>query len=601
MASSAQVRAGRAFVEFFLEDGPLQRGLKKVEAKVRRTGAQIANVGKRAFALGGALATPFIAGIKAAADMQETMNKFNVVFGDNAEAMKQWGDNFANQVGRSKAEIAGFLASSQDLLVPLGFENDEAENLSKQLTELAVDLASFNNMADADVLRDLQAAMTGSGEVMKKYGVIVSEAAVKQELLNQGLDPKEATEQQKAFARLQIILKGTTAAQGDAIRSSDSFTNQMKRLKGILADTAVALGEKLLPIVTPYVEKVNEAVSAVGEWIGKNDGAVKTIAAVSVALIAGGTALVAIGTSLKVAAAAMGAYTTATVIATKVVGLYRAANAAASAGLLTKMVPSLWAYVTGATAAKFATIALKAGLFALASYGIYRVASAIYRANGSIKDFNDQLQKMKGLAQESNSRFERLQANTLKTADRLSGGARVKYLEEQLARAERELGGAKASLKGQQKLVDGLDTAFNRTTGNKILEAEKQALTDQTARVDSLSQFSQQLRDALDDAKYEAENASLLGPQTGGGKSPEAAVVHLLAESRKQALEAVQTPAAIATRSAEVSKVVDAAFDLKPNESTVAAIENQTKQIVGKIQEQINNDKKTPTIKAAKA
>ena len=75
----------------------------------------------------------------------------------------------------------------------------------------------------------------------------------------------------------------------------------------------------------------------------------------------------------------------------------------------------------------------------------------------------------------------------------------------------------------------------------------------------------------------------------------------MLAESRKQAIEAVQTPAAIATRSAEVSKAVDAAFDLKPNESTVAAIENQTKQIVGKIQEQINNDKKTPTIKAAKA
>ena len=47
------------------------------------------------------------------------------------------------------------------------------------------------------MLRDLHAALTGSGEVMKKYGVLVNEAAAKQEVLNQGLDPKVATDQQK--------------------------------------------------------------------------------------------------------------------------------------------------------------------------------------------------------------------------------------------------------------------------------------------------------------------------------------------------------------------------------------------------------------------
>ena len=48
--------------------------------------------------------------------------------------------------------------------------------------------------------------------VMKKYGVIVSEAAVKQELLNQGIDPKTASDQQKVQARMNIIMAGTTAA-----------------------------------------------------------------------------------------------------------------------------------------------------------------------------------------------------------------------------------------------------------------------------------------------------------------------------------------------------------------------------------------------------
>ena len=104
--------------------------------------------------------------------------------------------------------------------------------MSKQITALATDLASFNNLADDDVLRDLHAALTGSGEVMKKYGVIVSEAAVKQELLNQGLDPKNATEQQKVMARLAIIMRGTTAAQGDAARSAGSFCKSSQGSEG---------------------------------------------------------------------------------------------------------------------------------------------------------------------------------------------------------------------------------------------------------------------------------------------------------------------------------------------------------------------------------
>jgi uncharacterized protein YihD (DUF1040 family) len=91
--------------------------------------------------------------------------------------------------------------------------------------------------------------LTGSGEVMKKYGVIVSEAAVKQELLNQGLNPAAATEVEKVQARLNIILRGTTAAQGDAIRSSEGWANVYKTVEATVENLAGKLGEKLLPVV----------------------------------------------------------------------------------------------------------------------------------------------------------------------------------------------------------------------------------------------------------------------------------------------------------------------------------------------------------------
>jgi len=299
MPSAQGIRAGRAFVELFVDDSKLVRGLRRAQRRIQAWGASVRSLGANLLKVGAVAATPLAFAVKAASDMEETMNKFNVVFGENADAVKTWGDNFAGEVGRSKRQIADFLAGSQDLLVPMGFEPGAAENMSKQLTMLAVDLASFNNMADADVLRDLHAALTGSGEVMKKYGVIVSEAAVKQELLNQGIDKNNASEQQKAMARMAIIMRGTTAAQGDAIRSAGSWANQMKALQANISDAATEVGAALLPVVTPLLTKVSSVVKVVGQWIKQNSGLVVTIAKVAAVIAIAGAVFVALGTAIS--------------------------------------------------------------------------------------------------------------------------------------------------------------------------------------------------------------------------------------------------------------------------------------------------------------
>ena len=194
--------------------------------------------------------------------------------------------------------------------MPLGFDPSAAKEMSKQVTQLAVDLGSFNNMADDAVLRDLHAALTGSGEVMKKYGVLVSEAAVKQELLNQGMDPKVATDQEKVLARLSIIMAGTTAAQGDAIRTSDSFANQMKRLNATLDDTKVAVGEAVLPALTALVGDLVIASEGTREWAEANQESVVLIAKVGAVVLGLGGTLIAFGGIVRGASAAVGVFNT---------------------------------------------------------------------------------------------------------------------------------------------------------------------------------------------------------------------------------------------------------------------------------------------------
>jgi len=302
MGLGSAIKAGAAYVELYLHDSKFAQGLDKVAGKTKALGSQLTAIGAQFTAAAGLFAAPFVAGVKAASNLQEVMNKFDVVFGANAANMKAWGDDFAGQVGRSKRQIAEFLAGSQDLFVPLGFETGAAEDMSKQLTGLAVDLASFNNKADADVLRDLQSALTGSSEVMKKYGVIVNEAAVKQELLQQGIDPKTASEQQKVYARLAIIMRGTTAAQGDAVRSAGSWANVKKRLYGVLEDVAASLGKSVLPMVTEYGKKAVEIAQNVGAWIEEHQELLATAAKVAAVVGTAGAAIMAIGATLTATA-----------------------------------------------------------------------------------------------------------------------------------------------------------------------------------------------------------------------------------------------------------------------------------------------------------
>ncbi|QDU81564.1 hypothetical protein Pla110_33060 [Polystyrenella longa] len=238
---------GSAVYEIGANLNPLGKGLsvgKKMIggfAKVAVAGIAAAAVGMGAALAGGIKLTQL------GSDLEELDSKFQTVFGDRTADVRKWGDALASSTQRSSIQIRGMLSGFQDLFAPMGIADDQAEHMSKTMSALAIDLGSFNNRSDDSVMEDLQAAMTGSGEVMKKYGVILSESAVKQELLNQGLDPKNATEAQKSMARMNIILAGTTAAQGDAARTSDGVANSWKGLTSQIFDMASNMGKSLLP------------------------------------------------------------------------------------------------------------------------------------------------------------------------------------------------------------------------------------------------------------------------------------------------------------------------------------------------------------------
>ena len=162
-----------------------------------------------------------------------------------------------------RQELEGMAASIQDTFVPMGFARGEASQLSIQMTKLATDMASFNNANDVEVMNALQSAIVGNHETMRRFGVVITQTTLNQELLNMGIQGgvKSATEQEKVQARLNIIMKGTTDAQGDAIRTSDSLANRTKGLKAQFEAFAIRIGSELVPAFENLVTGASEAVT----------------------------------------------------------------------------------------------------------------------------------------------------------------------------------------------------------------------------------------------------------------------------------------------------------------------------------------------------
>ena len=103
------------------------------------------------------------------------------------------------------------MAQLQDTFVPLGFARDKSAELSKALAQLATDVGSFNNVATPDVANAFTSAIVGNHEAVRRFGIVLTEASVKQEAYRMGIaeTDSELNSQQKVLARVSILLSST--------------------------------------------------------------------------------------------------------------------------------------------------------------------------------------------------------------------------------------------------------------------------------------------------------------------------------------------------------------------------------------------------------
>jgi len=205
--------------------------------------------------------------VTAASDLNEELSKTSVIFGETSADMKKFAKAASTSLGMSTTKALKAAGTFAILGKAAGITGNGVNDFSKKMVTLSADLASFYNTSPEDAITAIGSALRGESEPIRKYGVLLSQAALEQYAYNYEVangvelarDSKnQLTDTSKVLARYQGIVEQSAVAQGDFSRTSESMANQQRILSAGIENAKASFGEALLPAMVKLVNYAND-------------------------------------------------------------------------------------------------------------------------------------------------------------------------------------------------------------------------------------------------------------------------------------------------------------------------------------------------------
>lgn len=242
-------------------------------------------------------------GLKAmeiSSSLTEVQNVVDTTFGNMSDKVQEFADNSIRQFGMSELSVKQFASRFQAMGTAMGIPpslikssneflnsqtngyvglSDSMSDVSLNLTKLTADIASFYDVEQAEVAEDLAAIYTGMTVPLRKYGLDLTQATLKEWAMKNGLDAnvKSMSQAEKTMLRYQYVLANTTAAQGDFAKTADTWANQVRILKQSFEQLGSIIGTSLINAFKPLVQTLNSVLLYVIDFAEKVTEALGTI------------------------------------------------------------------------------------------------------------------------------------------------------------------------------------------------------------------------------------------------------------------------------------------------------------------------------------
>ena len=229
--------------------------------------------------------------INYASDLKEVQNVVDTTFGSAADKVEQFAKTSIESFGLSELSAKKFASRFQAMGVAMnvptksitemqtrlnkihpelaarGYDDmaTSISDLSVNVTKLAADMASFYNVEQEEVAKDLEAIYTGMTRPLRQYGIDLSVATLQEFANKQGIDAKvkSMTQAEKTLLRYQYVMATTSAAQGDFTKTSLTWANQIRILGQNFQRLGQVIGSGLIAWLRPAVVTINSYMNAI--------------------------------------------------------------------------------------------------------------------------------------------------------------------------------------------------------------------------------------------------------------------------------------------------------------------------------------------------
>lgn len=215
--------------------------------------------------------------ITKAGEYQEDLNLFTVSMGAYAEEAYNYAQKVSEVMGIDPAEWMRNQGVFNTIISGFGVAADKAAFMSKNLTQLGYDIASFYNINFSDAMQKVQSGIAGELEPLRRLGYDLSVARLQQEALNLGITKSVSamTQAEKAQLRYYAMMTQVTQVQGDMARTLENPTNMLRVFKAQLEQVARAIGNlfipiltKVLPVMIAFAKALREIIAAIAKLFG---------------------------------------------------------------------------------------------------------------------------------------------------------------------------------------------------------------------------------------------------------------------------------------------------------------------------------------------
>jgi len=261
---SMWVRIGADISEF-------KSGLQKVQGYIEEHQAQFKRIGQTMTVVGAGMTAFFTKAVKSAAEQevaeQKLINALRNVQGateDGAKSLIKQATALQRLTGYGDEEII----NAQAMLATFQLTDAQIAQITPRLLDMAAATEkSTGAKADLQAIAiALGKGFTGTAGSLTRYGVVLSEEA------------KKSGDFGLILESLDKNFKGAAETVGQ------TFTGQLRIMGTQIGDALEVIGGKLIPVLTPLVQKIAEVAAKIADWMGKNEGLMKVLVPVAAAI-----------------------------------------------------------------------------------------------------------------------------------------------------------------------------------------------------------------------------------------------------------------------------------------------------------------------------